>query len=124
MLHADLTDRIIRQFYRVYNELGFGFLEKVYENSLKIAFTKEGLAIEAQKPINVYFEEHLVGDFFADLVVENKIILELKSATDISTAHEAQLLNYLKATRTEVGLVLNFGPKPQVACKVMPLPKS
>jgi GxxExxY protein len=98
--------------------LGFGFLEKVYENSLKIELEKNGLIVEKQKPINVYYEEHLVGEYFADLVVDNKIIIELKAAESLCEEHELQLINYLKATDFELGLLLNFGKKPEVRRKI------
>lgn len=117
-LYADLTSTIISCFYRVYNKLGYGFLEKVYENALKIELESKGLFVEKQKPIAVYYDEHLVGEYFADLIVENKIILELKVAEALCEMHEYQLINYLKATNIEVGLLLNFGKKPQVCRKI------
>jgi GxxExxY protein len=107
--HADLTKTIIGGFYHVYNELGYGFLEKVYENSLAITLKKSGLSVAQQLPIDVYFEGDVVGQYEADLVVNNLVILELKAARVLNPDHEAQLLNYLKATRYEVGLLLNFG---------------
>jgi GxxExxY protein len=117
-IHKELSSEIIRCFYKVYNQLGFGFLEKVYENSLKIELEKNGLIVEKQKPINVYYEEHLVGEYFADLVVDNKIIIELKAAESLCEEHELQLINYLKATDFELGLLLNFGKKPEVRRKI------
>ncbi len=117
-LHADLTSTIISCFYRVYNTLGYGFLEKVYENALKIELESKGLFVEKQKPIAVYYNEHLVGEYFADLIVENKVILELKAAEVLCEDHEYQLINYLKATDIEVGLLLNFGKKPQISRKI------
>lgn len=107
--HVELTQTIIGCFYRVYNELGYGFLEKVYENALAISLRKAGLVVGQQTPIDVYFEEQIVGQYEADLVVNDAVILELKAARSIDPKHEAQLLNYLKATRYEVGLLLNFG---------------
>ena len=111
--HAEITDRIIAAFYKVYNTLGYGFLEKVYENALAIELCKQGLEARAQAPITVLYEGEVVGEYFADLVIANAVIIELKAAKDLADEHEAQLLNYLKATPHEVGLLLNFGPKPQ-----------
>jgi GxxExxY protein len=108
--HSDITGAIIKAFYKVYNTLGYGFLEKVYENALVIELAEMGLHAEQQKPISVYYRDRLVGEYYADLVVNNAVITELKSVERISPAHEAQLVNYLKATRFEVGLVINFGP--------------
>ena len=107
--HKELTEVIIGTFYEVYNELGFGFLESVYENALVIALTEKGLKVEQQIPIPVWFRGQRVGDFVADLLVENTVILELKAVRAIDEAHKAQLLNYLRATEIEIGLLLNFG---------------
>ncbi|MCU0572465.1 MAG: GxxExxY protein [Syntrophobacteraceae bacterium] len=115
--HGDVTQKIIRIFYEVYNTLGHGFLEKVYENALALRLRKEGLNVVQQQAVTVYFDNVGVGDYFADLVVEDKVILELKAAAQLAAEHHAQLLNYLKATEYEVGLLLNFGPKPQVVRK-------
>jgi GxxExxY protein len=112
MRHADLTDKIIGVFYGVYNELGFGFLESVYENALAIALNAAGLNVAQQSPIPVYFRGRTVGDFCCDLLVERKVILELKAVRDIAPEHIAQTLHYLRATDIEVALVLNFGEKP------------
>jgi len=111
MLHEEITSVIINAFYLVYNTLGYGFLEKVYENALLHELRKRGLQVEQQVPIKVIFDGVIVGEYFADLFVEGKVIVELKAATAISDAHKAQLINYLKATGIEVGLILNFGPK-------------
>jgi len=116
--HSALTSAIIGAFYDVYNELGYGFLEKVYENSLTHELKKRGLHVQQQAPIKVYYDELLVGQYFADLLVNEAVIIELKAAESIAEEHEAQLLNYLKATDIDVGLILNFGPKPQVMRKV------
>ncbi len=113
LLHKNITDKIIRAFYNVYNELGFGFLEKVYERSMVIELRNMGLECESQKKIDVYYKNKNVGDYYADIIVENKVIVELKAAEGIIKEHEAQLLNYLKATNIEVGLLLNFGNKPK-----------
>ena len=117
-LYQDLTSQIISCFYRVYNKLGFGFLEKVYENSLLIELTNNGLRVDRQKPINVYYDDKLVGEYFADLMVDDKVIIELKAAESLIEEHELQLINYLKATNIEVGLLLNFGKKPEIRRKI------
>ncbi len=113
MLHADVTDGIIKAFYKVYNSLGYGFLERVYENALLLELTSSGFQAIQQHPIQVYYEQQLVGEYFADILVNDLIILELKAAEQIRDEHAAQLTNYLKATRKEVGLLLNFGSKPE-----------
>jgi GxxExxY protein len=112
--HAALTEPIIGVFYNVYNELGFGFLESVYRKALHMALVEKGLKVEAEVAVPVFFRGVNVGDFRADLVVNDCVLLELKTAENIVVAHEAQLLNYLRATALEVGLILNFGPKAQV----------
>lgn len=116
--HSDLTQTIIGSFYAVYNQLGYGFSEKVYENSLAIELKKAGLSIVQQQPINVYYQEQLVGEYYSDIVVNDLVILELKAVRELLQEHEAQLLNYLKATEIEVGLLLNFGLKPQHIRKI------
>jgi len=117
-LHKDLTSAIIQAFYKVYNTLGYGFLEKVYENALKIELTKTGIPIEQQMNIKVYYESEHVGDYYADLLVKGLVIIELKAAESICEEHETQLLNYLKATDIEVGLLLNFGKKAEIKRKI------
>lgn len=111
--HHELTRRIIGCFYDVYNALGHGFLEKVYENSLAIELRKQGLQVDQQQPIRVYYDNELVGEYFADLVVDAKVIIEVKAVKNLAEDHKAQILNYLKATEYEVGLLLNFGPSAQ-----------
>ena len=118
MKHQELTDRIICCFYNVYNKLGYGFLEKVYEKAMLIELGKTGLTAQAQAPIKVNYDGQLVGEYQADLLIENRVIVELKAVRDLTVEHEAQLLNYLKATAVEVGLLLNFGPKAEVKRKV------
>jgi GxxExxY protein len=115
--HKELTSKILKAFYHVYNALGYGFLEKVYENALLLELGKAGLRVTRQQPIKVYYEGSLIGDYFADLVVENRVIIELKVAEAICDAHVAQLRNYLRATEIEGGLLLNFGTDPQFARK-------
>ncbi|MGB3713184.1 MAG: GxxExxY protein [Candidatus Promineifilaceae bacterium] len=116
--HSELTSAIIGAFYDVYNELGYGFLEKVYENALAHELQKRGHHVQQQAPIDVTYNGLLVGSYFADLLVDEAVILELKAAKAIAEEHEAQLLNYLKATEIDVGLILNFGPEPQVKRKI------
>jgi GxxExxY protein len=113
MLHKDLTNRIICAFYNVYNILGSGFLEKVYENALVIELKKIGLSVTQQESVKVYYEGVQVGDYYADIIVNGLVILELKAAESLRNEHYAQLINYLKATDKEVGLLLNFGRKPE-----------
>ncbi len=118
LLHKEITDQIFKAFYKVYNELGFGFLEKVYENAMLIELRSMGLYCEKQKPIKVYYSEQMVGEYFADIIVNDCVIIELKAAENLCEEHEFQLINYLKATETEVGLLLNFGKKPQYKRKI------
>jgi len=112
-LHKELTEKIIGVFYDVYNELGHGFLESVYRESMCIALRQAGLKVETEVPIPVFFRGCTVGMFRADLIVEDKVILEVKAARDLDSGDEAQTLNYLKATPIEVALLMNFGPKPR-----------
>ena len=116
--HKELTEKIIRIFYRVYNTLGYGFLEKVYENAMIIEFMIECIPAVAQFPIKVFYKEEVIGEYFADILVDEKVIVEIKATRTLALEHEAQLLNYLKATDIQVGLLLNFGPKPQIKRKV------
>ena len=118
LLHSEITKSIIKIFYQVYNELGYGFLERVYQNALYYELKSSGFQVEARKSIKVYYKEIEVGEYFSDLIVDDKIILELKAVEYLIEAHEIQLLNYLRATDCEVGLVLNFGKKPEFIRKV------
>lgn len=115
---SEITDLIIKSFYTVYNKLGFGFLEKVYENSLLIELKKNGLNAQKQVPIKVHYDNYEVGEYFADIIVNDVIIIELKAAESLCEEHEIQLVNYLKATDIEVGLLLNFGKTPGIKRKV------
>lgn len=119
ILYPEITEKIIKGFYNVYNTLGYGFLEKVYENALMIELNKLGLHAEQQKKIEVFYDEQKVGEYYADIMVNDLIILELKAAESITPEHEAQLINYLKATKIEVGLLFNFGPKPQFIRRIL-----
>jgi GxxExxY protein len=118
-LHSELSGKIIKAFYNVYNTLGYGFLEKVYENALMIELQKLNLKCVQQQHLDVYYEETKVGDYFADIIVEDTIIVELKAAESLAPEHEAQLVNYLRATDIEVGLLFNFGKMPQHKRKVL-----
>jgi GxxExxY protein len=115
---ADVTGQVINAFYTVYNALGYGFLEKVYENAMVIELRRLGLDVMPQTCIDVYYEGMRIGEYHADLLVNGAVLVELKAARVLLPEHEAQLLNYLKATPHEVGLLLNFGPKPQIKRKV------
>ncbi|PIX07267.1 MAG: GxxExxY protein [Flavobacteriales bacterium CG_4_8_14_3_um_filter_35_10] len=118
LLHKELTERIIKTFYDVYNELGYGFLEKVYQNSLMIELKERGFQAEAQEQIKVFYKGNEVGEYYADIVVNELVILELKAADCLVKEFEFQLINYLKGTNMEVGLLLNFGKKPDFIRKV------
>ena len=116
--HKELTDGILKTFYEVYNELGYGFLEKVYQNSMYIELKNKGYQVEAQNKIKVYYKGTEVGEYYADLIVENLVILELKAVDYIVKDFENQILNYLRRTDCEVGLLLNFGKKPEFRRKI------
>ena len=113
-LHKELTDQILKVFYKVYNELGYGFLEKVYQNAMYLELKSQGFEVDAQKQIKVYYNSEIVGDFFADLIINDLVILELKACEMLVKVHSAQTLNYLKATNIEIALLLNFGEKPEI----------
>jgi GxxExxY protein len=116
--HGELTEQIIGAAYEVYNALGRGFLEKVYENALALELSRRGLQVQAQQPIEVRHRGEVVGQYFADLVVEGEVIVEAKSVASLDGAHEAQLINYLKATGIGVGLLINFGPEIEIKRRV------
>jgi GxxExxY protein len=109
MEHEDITEHILAASFEVMHEIGHGFLESVYERSLLIALQSRGLTVKSRVPIEVMFRKHIVGEFFADLLVENKVIVELKAAKSLAPEHQAQVINYLNATGIEVGLLINFG---------------
>ena len=117
--HSEITGLILRAFFNVYNILGYGFLEKVYENAMLIELRKLGLKCSNQLPIKVYYENQMVGDYTADILVEELVVVELKAIETLAPIHETILVNYLKGTELEVGLLLNFGPKPQYRRKVL-----
>ena len=116
--YQELTEKIIGVFYNVYNTLGYGFLEKVYENAMMLDFDKENITAISQYAIKVFYQDEIVGEYFADILVDNKVIVEIKAVKNLASENEAQLLNYLKATDKEVGLLLNFGPEPEIKRKV------
>jgi len=118
MLYEDKTQKIIKAFYKVYNTLGYGFLEKVYQKALLIELRKMGFYCQEEAPVKVYYEEYQVGDYRADIIVDNCIIIENKAAEALAEENEYQLINYLKATEIEVGLLLNFGKKPEFRRKI------
>lgn len=113
LLHKTITDTILKVYYEVYNELGYGFLEKVYQNAMYFELKSLGYKVEAQKQIKVYFKRQLVGEYYSDLLVEDKVIVELKATELLMNVHVAQIMNYLKATPIEVGMLLNFGETPE-----------
>jgi GxxExxY protein len=116
--HKALTEDIIGAFYAVYNKLGYGFLEKVYENAMIIELASRDIPVVQQAPLRVLYDGKVIGEYFADLLVDGKVIVEIKAARNLALENGAQLLNYLKATEMEVGLLLNFGPEPKVKRKV------
>jgi GxxExxY protein len=113
ILYKSITDKILKVYYEVYNELGYGFLEKVYQNAMYFELKSLGYKVEAQKQIKVYYKKQLLGEYYSDLLVEDKVIVELKSTELLMNAHVAQIINYLKGTPIEVGLLLNFGEQPE-----------
>jgi GxxExxY protein len=124
ILHGNVPEKVIKSFYHVYNTLGYGFLEKVYENALRVSLCKLGVDVAQQMPVAVQFEGEVVGEYFADLLVSGVIVVEVKVADAIAPEHEAQVINYLNATGYQVGMILNFGPKPEFRRKVLTHPHS
>lgn len=118
LLHKELTGDILKLYYEVYNELGYGFLERVYQNALFYELKVNGFKVEAQKRISVYYKNMVIGDYFADLIVNDSVILELKAVECLTKEHHYQIINYLRGTECEVGLVLNFGRKAQFIRRV------
>lgn len=116
--HSDVTEKIIKEAYYVYNALGHGFLEKVYETALGKRLIKSGMKAKQQFPISVYFDDEIIGEYFADLLVDEKVIVEIKAIEKLNSIHEVQLVNYLKATEIEVGLLINFGPKIEIKRRI------
>ncbi|MGE4287651.1 MAG: GxxExxY protein [Salinivirgaceae bacterium] len=122
--HQELSEQLIRTFFDVYNELGYGFLEKVYQNAMYVELKSRGYYVEAHKQLKVYYKNVEVGEYYPDLIVDDKIIIELKAAEYLVQENEAQLINYLKATDIEVGLLFNFGKKPEFKRKVFETARS
>ena len=118
LIHGETTDAILAAFYEVYNELGGGFIESIYETALCLVLRQKGLRLERQPAVPVRFRGEVIGDFRLDLVVEGRVVVETKAVAQLQPVHEVQLVNYLKATGLPVGLLLNFGPKPQFPRKV------
>lgn len=118
MLHENITKKIIEAFYKVYNQLGYGFLEKVYHNAMLIELNQMGFECKSQHRIKVYYDEFQVGDYYADIIVDDSVIVENKASEGLCEANENQLINYLKATDIEVGLLLNFGKEPEFRRKI------
>ena len=118
-LYSEITNLIIKAFYNVYNKLGYGFLERVYENAMMIELIRLGLKAEKQKQLKVFYDQFEIGEYYADILVNDCVIVELKAAEAICPEHETQLVNYLKASDIEVGLVLNFGKEPKFKRRVL-----
>ena len=116
--YSDITSKVMKAFFKVYNSLGFGFLERVYENAMFIELNNMGLNVEKQKRLVVYYENQQIGNYFADFLIEEKVIIELKAVERLVEEHELQIINYLRATDLEVGLILNFGKKPEFKRKI------
>lgn len=117
MKFEKLTDEIINAFYEVYGELGYGFKENIYQKALALELEKNDLEFEVESPIKVHYSNEIIGEYFADIVVQEKVLLELKAKNELVDDHEAQVLNYLNATKYEVGLLLNFGPEAEIKRK-------
>ena len=118
LLHQEITEKIIKSFYKVYNTLKYGFLEKVYENAMAIELRKMGFEVKCQYPIHVYYENVIVGEYYADMIVNDTVVIELKATNSLLEEHESQLINYLKATNIELGLLMNFGKEAEFKRKV------
>ncbi|HEY7058425.1 MAG TPA: GxxExxY protein [Vicinamibacterales bacterium] len=118
-LHSELTERIIGVYHDVYSELGYGFLEKLYQRAMTIALREAGLSVSRDTRFDVMFRGHCLGQFFADLIVENRVLLEIKATSALQPSDEAQVLNYLRASTIELALLLNFGPKRELKRRVL-----
>ncbi|MEO8665457.1 MAG: GxxExxY protein [Ignavibacteria bacterium] len=118
LLHKEITDKILKCFYEVYTKLGYGFLERIYKNAMHYELNSSGIMCESEKQIKVFYKGNLMGDYYSDLIVDNKVIVELKTCESLREEHEWQLINYLRSTDIEVGLLLNFGKKPEFKRKL------
>lgn len=115
---SELTGKIIEAFYNVYNELGYGFLETVYANALKEEFLKLGLKAINEKPIKVYYNNKVIGEYYSDFLVDGEVVIEIKAIKELKKIDEVQIINYLKSTDKEIGLLVNFGPELEVKRKI------
>jgi len=118
LLYENLTNKIINCFYNVHNDLGFGFLEKVYERALIVELENKGIKFQEQRKIKIFYKNQNIGDYIADLIVDDEVIVEIKAVKNLSKIHEAQLVNYLKATKIKIGLLVNFGEKLEFKRKI------
>lgn len=118
LLHKEITEKIIKAYYKVYNTLGYGFLEKVYGNAMAIELRNMGFEVKCQYPINVFYESEVIGEYYADIVINDIVVIELKASSSLLEEHECQLINYLKATEIELGLLMNFGKEAEYKRKV------
>ena len=118
LLHKEITEKIIKSFYKVYNTLKYGFLEKVYENAMAIELRKMGFDVKCQYPVHVYYDNKIIGEYYADIIVNDIVVIELKATNSILEEHECQLINYLKAAEIELGLLMNFGKEAEYKRKV------
>ena len=118
-LHSEITEQILKAYFKVYNKLGYGFLEKVYENAMMIELKRLDLLCEKQRSLNVSYDGLIIGEYYADIIVNEFVIIELKAAENLCQEHECQLVNYLKASEIEVGILLNFGKKPEFKRRVL-----
>ena len=118
-LHSEITEQILKTYFKVYNKLGYGFLEKVYENAMMIELKRLDLICEKQKSLNVSYDGLIIGEYYADIIVNERVIIELKAAENLCPEHEYQLVNYLKASEIEVGILLNFGKRPEFKRRVL-----
>ena len=118
-LHSDITEQILKAYFKVYNKLGYGFLEKVYENAMMIELQRLDLLCEKQKSLNVSYDGLIIGEYYADIIINECVIIELKAAENLCQEHECQLVNYLKASEIEVGILLNFGKRPEFKRRVL-----
>ncbi len=118
-LHSEITEQILKTYFKVYNKLGYGFLEKVYENAMMIELKRLDLICEKQKSLNVSYDGLIIGEYYADIIVNERVIIELKAAENLCLEHECQLVNYLKASEIEVGILLNFGKRPEFKRRVL-----
>ncbi len=116
--HSELSEKIIAAAYQVHNELGCGFLEKVYKNALAVELEETGIKCDVEVPLKVLYHKKVVGDYFTDMIIDNKIVVEVKAVSNLESIHEVQLVNYLKATGINIGLLINFGQSVEVKRRI------